>query len=347
MRIIIIQTAFIGDVILSTALVDSLFQAGHTVGFVAKPEAAPLLEYDKRISALFVYDKHGIDSGIGGLYTTSKKIRESTFDVAVIPHRSLRSALLGWLAGIPRRIGFSTSAGKWFLTDRVVYEKYCHEIIRNHLLLAPFGVTDKPAVPVIHTTEADKETARLFFESNTISEKHGLIGFGAGSKWFTKQWGISRYSELAKLIIRRTDYRIICFGGKEEQELGETIKKVSPARIVVSALSLRESAEALKRVSVVISNDNGLMHLAAAVGVPVIALFGPTIAEFGFAPVGKHHTVLGIDLYCRPCSIHGMSHCPERHFRCMAEIIPEKVFEIIMKYIVKPPDEHLLYKDDL
>ena len=347
MRVVIIQTAFIGDVILSTALIESLYQAGHTVGYVVKPEAAPLLEKDERIAALFVYDKRGKESGLAGLYAMSKRLRAEQYDAAVIPHRSLRSALLAKVAGIPRRIGFSASAGKWFLTDTVRYEKFAHEIIRNHQLLSLLGITGETPLPRIQTTAVDEAAAQAFYNINNVMENALIIGFGAGSKWFTKQWGLNRYSQLAEHIMSHTEAVIVCFSGKDEQELGEKIKKVNPKIIFNSYLGIRESIEALKKVAVVVTNDNGLMHLAAAAGTPVIAIFGPTVPEFGFSPVGDQHTILQKSLYCRPCSIHGMNYCPEKHFRCMNEITPEEVFEVIKKYIIKPPDDYMLYEDDI
>ena len=82
------------------------------------------------------------------------------------------------------------------------------------------------------------------------------------------------------------------------------------------------------------SNDNGFMHLSAAARTPVAAIFGPTAPEFGFAPWGEDHTVIGKkDLYCRPCRIHGSEKCPEKHFKCMLELAPEEVLESLNRYL--------------
>ena len=305
------------------------------MGFVVKPEAANILEQDPRIFKLYIFDKRGKDSGITGLLSMSKKIRAGKYDAAVVPHRSLRSAALARFARIPVRIGFSNSAGSRLFTHKITYRKTAHEIARNHDLLEPVGITDAPSAPTISVTQEDMNTAAEFFESCGIGGNDAVVGFGPGSKWFTKQWGVERYRKLAELITNETACKVVCFGGQDEKGLGKAICR-APSNSVYSAagsLSIRESAAALKKVSVVITNDNGLMHIAAAAGTPVVAIFGPTVPEFGFAPWGDNHTIIARDLYCRPCSIHGTKSCPEKHFRCMKEIESEEVYNAVKKYI--------------
>ena len=335
MRTLIIQTAFIGDVVLCSSMIEALTKEEHSVGFVVKPEAANILEHDPRIFKLHVFDKRGKDSGITGLLSTSKKIRTGKYDAALVPQRSLRSAALARYARIPVRIGFSNSAGSWLFTHKIAYSKTAHEIVRNHALLEPVGITNAPSAPSIAVTQEDINVAADFFKNCGIENNNIVIGFGPGSKWFTKQWGAERYRKLAELIIKNTDCKVVCFGGKDEKELGSAICGAHSNTVynAIGLFSLRESAAALKKMSVAVTNDNGLMHLAAAAGTPVVAVFGPTVPEFGFAPWGDNHTILSRNLYCRPCSIHGTKSCPEKHFRCMKEIEPEDVFNAVKKYI--------------
>jgi len=335
MKIVIVQTAFIGDVILCTPMIETLYQYGHELGFIVKPEAANILENDSRISHLHIYDKRGKDQGVRGIVTMIRSLKKIQYDAAIIPHRSLRSALVVAIAGIPVRVGFTTSAGKWFLSEKTAYEKTAHEINRNQSLLIPLGINDNPPNPSIAFSNREREYVQDFFNRRQITNHDTVIGFGPGSQWLTKQWGIEHFKKLAGLLTGQYDCTIICFGSPDERDDLEEICGKFPGSIFNAAgvFDLKQSAAALERTRVVVTNDNGLMHLAVASGVPVIAIFGPTVPEFGFAPWGKHHTVLGSDLYCRPCSIHGSNTCPEKHFKCMNEITPEIVLKSIETYI--------------
>jgi len=335
MNVLIIQTAFIGDVILCSSLIESLHRNGHTIGFVVKPEAAPLYAEDERITHVHIFDKRGKGRSVRGLFRMSKQVAQHKYNAAVIPHRSLRSALLARLSGIPVRIGFTKSSGSWLFTHRKEYENLLHEIERNHNLLQPLNITGKPPDPIIKFSKKDREKAELFFHDSGINKSKIIIGIGPGSKWFTKQWGEERFKRMVALLTKNSDTYIVCFGGEEEQAMCDRICAAGAKNTHNTAgkMNLRESAAILSKVSVVVTNDNGLMHLAVASGAHVIALFGPTVPEFGFSPWGDQHTIIAKDIYCRPCSIHGTESCPEKHFRCMEEISPEEVVEKVISNI--------------
>lgn len=335
LNIVIIQTAFIGDVILCSSLIESLKSNGHRVSIVVRPEASNLFESDPGITDVFVFDKKGKDRGLTGLYYLAKKIRSTKYDVALVPHRSFRSALLVWLCRIPERIGFLNSAGSWLFTVKTEYDSSIHEIERNHSLANSIGISGKPPNPVIHITQNDVETAKRTLEDAGITDDDMIVGFGPGSKWFTKQWGTENYRELARLLLKQYQCKIICFGGNGEFDLGSRIEEQNRDKIknFIGKLTLRESAAVLKRTALVIANDNGFMHLAAATGTPVVAIFGATVPGFGFSPWGDNNTIIEKDLYCRPCGIHGSNRCPEKHFRCMKEIDPVQVLDRTRRYM--------------
>ncbi len=337
MNVLLIQTAFIGDAILCSPLIESLHRDGHTVGLVVKPEAAPLYEEDERISHVHIFDKRGKDGNTRGFFRISKQIAQNKYDAAVIPHRFLRSALLARFSGIPVRIGFAVSSGSLLFTHKVEYTKRLHEIERNHKLLQPLNITGVPPDPVIKYSNKDRENAELFLQESGINNSETIIGIGPGSKWFTKQWGEERYKRIVAQLTNNYDTHIVCFGGAEEQTMCERICAAGAKNTHNAAgkLHLRESAAALSKVSVVVTNDNGLMHLAVASGTHVVALFGPTVPEFGFSPWGDQHTIIAKDIYCRPCSIHGTGSCPEKHFRCMEDISSEEVVEKVFSNIQK------------
>ncbi len=335
MKVVIIQTAFIGDVVLCTPMIEVLHRERCKIGFVAKPEAAAIFENDPRLDRLHIFDKRGRDRGLSGIFRTSSVLRRSNYDVAIIPHRSIRSAVISFLAGIPRRIGFNRSAGKLLLTERIPYDYNSHEVIRNLSLIDQFGFSSPPDNPAIVLDKSFLDFAQEQFKVWNIKPDDPVIGFGPGSKWYTKRWEIESYKKLGELLVKQRKCKIICFGSPDENELCEEICASAPKDIFNAAglFTLTQSAAALSLTKTAVTNDSGLMHIAAASGIPVVAVFGPTVPEFGFAPWGEKHSILGIDLYCRPCRIHGSRKCPENHFRCMKEITPEMVLNELGKHI--------------
>lgn len=335
MKVLIFQTAFIGDVILCTQMIKKLFEDGHEVGFVVKPEASDILSKNKELKWLHIYDKRAKDKGFKGIFTLAKEIRKNNYDVALVPHRSIRSAAIVWLAKISKRIGFDRSAGSFLFSDKINYKKNIHEVERNNSLLTAISIPDNKIDPYTSFDEKDEHRVGKYFSENNIGENSKIIGVGPGSKWFTKQWGIENYKTLVEKIISNSEFKVVCFGGPEDKVMCEEIVNLSSDKILNTAgvFNLCESAAAMNKISTLITNDNGLMHLSAASKVPVTAIFGPTVPEMGFSPWGKDHSVIGIDLDCRPCSSHGTAQCPKGHFKCMKDTTPEMVFNNIKKYL--------------
>lgn len=147
-----------------------------------------------------------------------------------------------------------------------------------------------------------------------------------GSKHWNKQWPVENYVSIARELTGQ-GFTIELFGSKEDQDVCSTITAAVPTAIDHSGkLTLAELPNAIAKCAFAITNDSGLMHLASAAGLPTLSFFGPTVKEFGFAPRSQHATVLeNVGLYCRPCTKIGLDHCPEKHFRCMKEIVPEQV----------------------
>ena len=160
LKVLIIQTAFVGDVVLSTPL----YEAARTrlgadrIGAVVRPETANLLHNNPNVDEIVTYDKKGRQKGPVQLLRLARRLRDSSYDTALIPHRSFRSALLGYLADIPIRVGFNRNAGKRLLTERVTYEP-THEVDRNLSLLAPWQADTTGIQPALYPGEEDRETA--------------------------------------------------------------------------------------------------------------------------------------------------------------------------------------------
>lgn len=317
---LVVQTAFLGDVVLTTPLFSALAADHGPVDVVTTPIAAPLIETHPAIRKVIPYDKRGSDRGWAGLRNLARRLRAERYERAYLPHRSLRTATLGVFAGIPTRIGFS-GAWSFLYTEARPKPALRHESDR---LLA---LADKPPgvyPPQLRPTPADEQAAAALIEG-------AFVALAPGSIWGSKRWPY--YPELAARLAARMP--VVLVGGPDDAGLGEEIVTAvgrSGGRAVNACgkLTLRQSAALIGRASALVTNDSAPLHLATAMGTPVVALFGPTVTAFGFGPLRPGDVALGIDeLPCRPCSSHGPPQCPLGHHRCMRELTVEAVIAAI------------------
>lgn len=339
-KVLIVQSAFIGDVVLATALVESVRRKwpDAVVDFVVIPAAANVLEQNPNIRRVISFYKRGKHRGIIRLWRFARKLREEKYDLALVPHRSLRSAALIWSAGIPRRVGFERSAGRWLFTDIVAYRRV-HEVERNLDLLNPFsgGVTRSPK---IYWNEDDEKKVDFVLATRT-RQLSPIIALAPGSVWYTKRWPQENYEELANSVLDTFDGMVVLIGGGEDAELCKKISVAVGSRCysVAGEFTLRQTAAFLSRCAVLVSNDSAPTHIAVASQCRVITIFGSTIPAFGFAPFdpsGKRHAVLETNLSCRPCTDHGRRNCPLGTLECLNSITPGRVLAKISEMLMEP-----------
>ncbi len=330
-RILVFQTAFTGDVILTLPMIQRLKRTlpHASIDVVATPSGAAVLAQHPSISDIISYDKKKTERGLVAAVRLARRLRKAPYDVALIPHRSIRSASLCYTAGIPRRIGFSTSAGRALLTDVVQYDASSHEILRNLSLLEPLGIpADSGELPTLYPSTNDVQRVDAFLREKNVQSDENLIGIAPGSVWATKRWLPERYHELARRLIEE-GLTVVVIGGKEDVLFGEQITAGLAPRSVINAmgaLTVLQSAELLRRCRLAVTNDSSPMHIAVAMRTPVVAIFGATVPEFGFAPVGERDQIVQTHgLPCRPCAIHGGNRCPITTFDCMKNIDVEHV----------------------
>jgi len=331
-RILIIQTAFIGDVILCTPLIKILRKTfpDSTVSFLLIPETKKVLENNPHLNEILVYDKRK-KKGIGSFLQIVTKIRERRFDLAVIPHRSLRSSLLAYLSGIPQRIGFDKSTGAFLFTHKIIYPLNIHEVDRNLSLLSGFNPHLIDTSPELFPSAEDFSYARKLLLDSGIREKDKIVGIAPGSVWATKRWLPERFAEVSQLLIRKVGAKVVFLGSADDQNLCERIANLMKDKPVSLAgrTDILQSAAIISFCKVILSNDSAPVHIASALRRPVVAIFGSTIPEFGFAPYGEGYLVIEKKMDCRPCGIHGRGKCPQKHFRCMKDITTEEVFQAV------------------
>jgi heptosyltransferase II len=332
---VVIQTSFLGDTILTTPLLAQLARRGP-VDVVTTPAAASLLTGHPAVRDVVVYDRGGTHAGVFGLMTMAGRLRAARYDAAFLAQGSLRSAALAFLARIPERIGFATSAGRLLYTTKVPYRDDLHHAARLLLLSRPNGREPTPdeTRPSLAPGVAEREVVDDLLRRHDVAAGERLIALAPGSVWATKRWPY--YRELATLLAGVG--RIVIVGGRDDAALGLEIRTAVPDAIdATGALPLLASAELIGRSAVIVTNDSSPLHLASAMGTPTVAIFGPTVPDFGFGPLAPSSVVVGHEsLACRPCHRHGPPRCPLTHFRCMRELTPEQVAEQARTLILTP-----------
>jgi heptosyltransferase-2 len=331
-RILVVQTAFIGDVVLVLSLLQAVKDRypGVQLGLVTTPASAELAAGHPAVQKVFPYDKRKSQRGLRGLWRLAVRLRAERYEVALIPHRSLRSAMLCALAGIPMRIGFQRGLGRFIMTHRVPYTRQ-HEVVRNASLLGPLGVhLPDPPVPVIHLSHEEMAAAATILHQANAGGR--WVALAPGSIWATKRWPEESYIRLTKLL-GSSGFSILLLGGADDAALCGRIASAGGDGVITRAglQNIRGSAALISRCTAIVSNDSAPMHLGVAVATPVVAIFGPTSPEFGFAPLGRHDRIVDTSgLHCRPCSIHGGKRCPVGTFDCMKLISPERVVNEVL-----------------
>ncbi len=320
---LVVQTSFLGDVILTTPLLTELAGRGP-VDVLVTPSGESVLRGHPAVRNVIVYDKRGDDRGIGGFRRLVRRVRSGEYGVAYLAQSSVRSAALAWLAGIPERVGLADSPGKRLFTASVPNRNDRHQAERLWRLAFPSG--DAPETmppPSLFPSEDDCAAVEAFVGSET----RPLVVLAPGSAWQTKRWPY--FEALAADLSHYA--QIVVIGGPEDVLFGEIIRvRVPDVIIAAGELSLLGSAELIRRASVVVTNDSSPTHLASAMGTPTVTIYGPTTPGFGFGPLAPGSRVAQLEkLPCRPCHHHGPTRCPLGHWRCMVELRVEHVAEVV------------------
>lgn len=321
-KVLVMQTAFLGDSLLTVPLLRRLKETlpGASVTVLTLAKTADIFRGTPWVDEVLLDDKRGVHGGLAGPWTIAGELASRGFDLAVIPHRSFRSALIARLAGIPRRIGFDSSAGSFLLTDTVPFSWTMPDLERNLSLAAPLGAGGAPSAGESRYVAPPAVAPKLA----ALLPAGPLVGVHPGSAWATKRWLPERFAELC-VRLKADGVTPVLVGGPDDKALGARIARDSGALDLVGRTDLEDLKALMGRLSAFVTNDSGPMHLAAASGVPVVAIFGATTRELGFFPYGPGHRVVEADLACRPCGLHGARACPEGHFLCMRLLTVDRV----------------------
>jgi len=338
-NVLVLQTSFIGDTVLTLPLLCEIKRRfpSARLTFFCSPQGHELARNSTAIDEIIVDDKKGHDRGIYGLWRQALGLRKRSFTVALTPHKSLRSALILYLARIPCRVGFRQSKG-WYLFNRLVDRPAeRHDVDRNLSLLGAFGISSEDCERDFALPGASDERTAIqeLLSLKETGAKRLLFGVNPGSVWATKRWQAQGFADVIKLLKARWECEVIIFGGPEDTQLTARIHEISGSNCINYAgrLSLRQLPQALSACDVFITNDSGPMHIAVARRVPTVALFCATTPALGFYPYSSDAVVLQKDLPCRPCSSHGGRRCPLGTEDCMRLIGPEHVLRAVERLV--------------
>ncbi|HJP85001.1 MAG TPA: lipopolysaccharide heptosyltransferase II [Gemmatimonadaceae bacterium] len=335
---LVVQTSFLGDVILTTPLIAELAGRGP-VDVLVTPQGATALANNPDIRAIIRYDKRGTYGSALGLWSIIREIRSRRpYAAAYLAQGSFRSGLLAILTGAKERIGFASSTGRVLYTKQIAYRPDQHHAQRLWSLAMSEGAgapMREQIRPRLYPSDADRDTVdRLLRKKDALSQP--IVALAPGSAWGTKRWPY--YVELAKRLA--DDFRIAIIGSNADSGIAREIAGEVPAESVIDgtgSLSLLASAELIARAQVIVTNDSAPQHLASAMGTPTLSIFGPTVPEFGFGPLAERHIVAGHHgLSCRPCHRHGPQRCPLGHWRCMRELSAEYISSLLPQ-VLHPP----------
>lgn len=311
MHILVIQTAFIGDAILASSVIEALNQQEEveSVSLMVRKGNESLYKGHPFLKRLFVLDKslpkfRQISSMI-------KEIRTEKFDVTVNLQRFMTTGMITARSGAKVKIGFEKNPMAWTFDHRIKHEigDGRHEVERNMDLLEPlFGKVN--AAPKLYPSTEDQEKANW---------EGDYVCMAPSSVWFTKQWPVEHWISLCDKM--GTEIEILLLGAPSDYELCEQIKSTSSHPRIVNLcgeMSLLQSAALMKGALMNYVNDSAPLHLCSSMNAPVTAFFCSTIPDFGFGPLSSDSRLVETreDLDCRPCGLHGKRACPKGHFRC-------------------------------
>ncbi len=333
-KVVLVQPAFVGDVILASPLVHSLkeYSQDMDVDLVVRTSSREVAQCIPGVSQVFAYDRMGSDSGLLGLWRIARTIREQKYDLLITPHRSSRSALLSWLSGVPLRVGYSNGLGRWVyhVASAPNARELC-TMTSDLALLERVGVPVRGARLRLKGPVGKEEYYKDFYRRNHLPHDARLVALCIGAYWPTKRWPEVYFASLYESL-RERGYVPVLFGGPDEREIstriGETLKE-EPLGCVGN--SLVEAATLLARCEMAVGGDSGLPHMARALGLPTVLIYGPT--DHRMHPFGEKTKVLTAKIKCRPCSKIGKRRCPQKHHDCMRLISPEHVLDALKELV--------------
>jgi len=328
-RILIRAVNWVGDAVMTTPAMglirDHFPQAEITL--LANPLVSQLLSPHPAINRVITFQRNGAHRGIAGRLRLAAEIRKQNFDAVIILPNSFDSALVPWLAGIPVRLGKSSDGRGFLLTGRYHPSRQaltCHQVEYYCDLVRHFGIAGQTGSPLILTTPEEERNAAATLAASGIEPDDIVLGINPGAAFGSaKRWYPERFAEVALRLASEWKAKIVIFGGPVETEIAAAIEsRLSGVTCLNMAgkTSMRELLALILRCDFFVTNDSGPMHIAAAFGIPLVAIFGST-NHATTSPYTEKGVIVRKDVACAPCLLR---ECPTDH-QCMTAITANDV----------------------
>jgi heptosyltransferase-2 len=344
-KILVIRLGSLGDILLATPVLRAIKRRNQEseVHFLLKSAYADLLVCNENVDEIIRLDS---STGLGGLMGLARRLR-GRYDLLVDLHRSLRSFVLRSFIGATRTLKYPKGVLRRTLMIQTGWKAASlkNPIPERYLMaLEPMGIEPDGegldlVIPDTIRSEVDSILERETGPSTSTcpimvphSAKEGpgsYFSIAPGARWATKRWLPERFARVADILAERYRLVPILIGDHQDQPLSLSIVRGmnSPAIDMSGKLGLLETGSVIERSRLLVCNDSGLMHMAAALSTPIVAVFGPTTRELGFYPYHATSEVVSSDIPCRPCHHIGSDKCPLGHHMCMQEVTVEEVVE--------------------
>ena len=336
-KILVRSTNWIGDAIMSTPAVRTIREnfPESEITMLVHPWVSDVFRYSPRVDRLIIYEKKGVHKGLKGMLRLAGELRQQQFDCAILLQNAFEAALIAKLAGIPVRGGYTTDGRGLLLTHGVQKEP---ELIKKHEVhyyqRIMRGLRMKSSANELELfipgNQIDAAKQRLEKMAGSLRHTGPLIGFNPGAAFGpAKRWPAEKYADLANQLCRKTGGTILLFGSAADQETAGAILSAAAhsERLIdlTGRTTLIEAMALIGECDAFVTNDSGLMHVAAALHTPMVAIFGST-DHIATGPYSDYATVIRKPLPCSPCK---KPKCPEKHFRCMKLITSDEVYKAV------------------
>ncbi len=327
MNFLVIQTAFIGDVVLATGIVEKLHRhfPDAQIDFLVRKGNEGLLQHHPYLNEVLIWDKK--NGKLTNLWKMLRLIRKRRYDKVINVQRFAATGILTAFSGARETIGFDKNPFSWAFSKKIKHvvsdvQHPIHEVDRNNELIRAF-TNDQVMKPRLYPSAQDMTAVQGY-------KKHPYITISPASVWFTKQFPKDKWIAFAKEI--PANYTIYLLGAPNDVPLAEEIRAGGITATVVNLcgkLSFLQSAALMKEAVMNYVNDSAPMHFASSVNAPVTAVYCSTLPSFGFGPLSDKRFVVEIrePLACRPCGLHGRPACPLGHFKCAYGISNEQLLK--------------------
>lgn len=331
-KILVMRLDRIGDVLLSTPVIKALRGAypESEISFMASPYAIDIVKGNPYLNEVIVYDKMGAEKGGLGNFKFVASLRKKKYDLAIILHPTNRSHLVAFFSGIPERIGYNKKMGM-LLTKKIPHTKQYglkHEMDYALGILAYIGVKSPERALYMPITEKSEAKVKKIYAEHGLGDRDTIVVINPTSSCPSKMWPVPKFVEVAHVLAKKHNAKLVIISDAKDKETADNLSRSVNAKHLNLAgmTTVSDLASVLRRAKVFISNDSGPVHIASAVGTPVIAIFGRNdrgLSPERWGPLGKRDIILHKDAGCEVCLAHNC----RIGFRCLNSVTVEEVVD--------------------